>query len=103
MRLIVGGQGKGQDFSDLADAVESVCASVHLIGEASEVINEALAETTVPVHLDGDLRTAVSSLAALAKAGDVVLLAPACASFDQFEDFEARGAAFCALVKEFAL
>ena len=103
VRLIVGGQGKGQDFSDLADAVESACASVHLIGEASEVINEALAETTVPVHLDGDLRTAVSSLAALAKAGDVVLLAPACASFDQFEDFEARGAAFCALVKEFAL
>ena len=89
VHLILGGQGKGQDFSPLRGAARHT----YLIGEdAGRLGREVGGEQC------GDLRTAVARARAAARAGDVVLLSPACASWDQFEDFEARGRAFKALV-----
>jgi UDP-N-acetylmuramoylalanine--D-glutamate ligase len=99
VHLILGGRTKAQDFAPLAPFVENHCASVHLIGEGAEEIAAALAGTGVPLHQDGDMEHAVHAARAVAKPGEVVLLSPACASFDQYPDFEARGEHFRALVE----
>ncbi len=98
VHLILGGQGKGQDFAPLGPAVQARCRAVYLIGEDGPPIARALAGAGVPLHECGDLERAVVAAGAAAQAGEVVLLSPACASFDQFVDFEARGARFVALV-----
>ncbi len=99
VHLILGGQGKGQDFSALSGPVERCCRGVYLIGEDAPSIVAALAGAkNVPVHECGDLERALAAAAAAARPGDVVLLSPACASFDQFADFEARGERFRELV-----
>ena len=102
VRLILGGQGKGQDFSALAERVATTCASVHLIGEATDALADALKATGVGMSFDLTLGAAVKSCSAEARAGESVLLSPACASFDQFADFEDRGDQFRRLVEEFA-
>ncbi len=71
----------------------------YLIGEAAPAFAAALDPEHVPYDLSGDLETAVLRASAAASSGEVVLLSPACASFDQFRDFEARGDAFRALVE----
>jgi UDP-N-acetylmuramoylalanine--D-glutamate ligase len=98
IHLILGGQGKGQDFSELRSAVDRSCEASYLIGEDAPLIAEALAGLDVAVADCGDLERAVSAARLAAKPGEVVLLSPACASFDQFADFEARGERFRALV-----
>jgi UDP-N-acetylmuramoylalanine--D-glutamate ligase len=98
VHLILGGRGKDQDFTPLRAAVARRCVGVHLIGEDAEAIGDALADVHVPLHRDGDLAAAVQGARAAAEPGDVVLLSPACASWDQFRDFEARGDAFRELV-----
>jgi UDP-N-acetylmuramoylalanine--D-glutamate ligase len=99
IHLILGGCTKAQDFAPLAPPVAGHCASVHLIGEGAGEIAAALASTGVPLHEDGDLERAVGAARAAARPGEVVLLSPACASFDQYPDFEARGEHFRALVE----
>jgi UDP-N-acetylmuramoylalanine--D-glutamate ligase len=99
IHLILGGQGKGQDFSPLRAPVERACAAVYLIGEDAPAIARALEGVAPPVRESGELERAVSACARAAKAGEVVLLSPACASFDQFADFEARGERFRGLVE----
>ena len=96
VHLILGGRGKDQDFAPLRPLVAERCASVHLVGEDAERIGLALGGE---VALDGDLERAVDHARRLARPGEVVLLSPACASFDQFRDFEERGDAFRALVR----
>ena len=98
VRLIAGGLAKGQDFGPLAAPVRERCASVHLIGRDAGLLRDALAATGVELDDAGDLGRAVAAARAAARPGDVVLLSPACASFDQFADFEARGRRFKALV-----
>ncbi|MEA2147230.1 MAG: UDP-N-acetylmuramoylalanine--D-glutamate ligase [Solirubrobacteraceae bacterium] len=98
VHLIAGGRGKRQDFSPLAPLVAERCAAVYLIGEAADELAVALAGTGVAVHELGDLDRAVSAAAAAARPGETVLLSPACASYDQYTDFEARGDHFQALV-----
>jgi UDP-N-acetylmuramoylalanine--D-glutamate ligase len=93
VHLILGGRGKGQDFAPLRGPVAAACASVHLIGEDAEPIREA-----VGGDVDGDLERAVEHARRLARPGEVVLLSPACASFDQYPDFEARGEHFRRIV-----
>jgi UDP-N-acetylmuramoylalanine--D-glutamate ligase len=99
VHLIAGGRGKQQDFSPLAALVSERCAAVYLIGEAAPDLARVLAPTGVAVHSVDDLERAVSAAAAAARAGETVLLSPACASYDQYRDFEARGDHFRALVK----
>ena len=96
VHLILGGRGKGQDFSPLRAAAAG-CRSVHLIGEDAERIRDALGPGP-PADLDGDLEAAVAHARSLARPGEVVLLSPAAASFDQYADFEARGDHFRRIV-----
>jgi UDP-N-acetylmuramoylalanine--D-glutamate ligase len=98
VHLILGGQGKGQDFATLRDEVGERCAAVYLIGEDAPAIARALEGIEVSLHDCGELERAVAAASAAARVGEVVLLSPACASFDQFSDFEARGERFVALV-----
>ena len=99
VHLIAGGRGKHQDFSPLAPLVAERCRAVYLIGEAAGELADALAETGVPLRQAGDLERAVALADAAARAGEIVLLSPACASYDQYPDFEARGDHFRALVE----
>jgi UDP-N-acetylmuramoylalanine--D-glutamate ligase len=99
VHLIAGGRGKAQDFRPLAPPVTERCRAVYLIGEAAREIEAALAGTGVPVAGCGDLPHAVAAARAAARPGDTVLLSPACASYDQYPDFEARGDHFRALVE----
>jgi UDP-N-acetylmuramoylalanine--D-glutamate ligase len=93
VHLILGGQGKGQDFGPLGAPVARHCAGVYLIGEDAEPIGAAVGGERCET-----LERAVDAAAAAARPGEVVLLSPACASFDQFEDYEARGRAFKEMV-----
>jgi UDP-N-acetylmuramoylalanine--D-glutamate ligase len=99
IHLIAGGRGKRQDFSPLAGPVSERCRAVYLIGEAAQEMAEALAPAGVPLHQAGDLEHAVALAGAAARPGEIVLLSPACASYDQYTDFEARGDHFRALVE----
>jgi len=99
VHLIAGGVGKQQDFSPLAPLVAERCRAVYLIGEAAGDLSRALEPAGVPLHDAGDLEHAVALARAAAAPGEVVLLSPACASFDQYPDFEARGEHFRALVE----
>jgi UDP-N-acetylmuramoylalanine--D-glutamate ligase len=99
IHLIAGGRGKGQDFSPLAPVVAERCRAVYLIGEGADVLQDALAPAGVPLRQEGELAAAVTAAAAAAGAGDTVLLSPACASYDQYPDFEARGVHFRRLVE----
>ncbi|HEV2944116.1 MAG TPA: UDP-N-acetylmuramoyl-L-alanine--D-glutamate ligase [Solirubrobacteraceae bacterium] len=99
VHLILGGRGKGQDFSALRAPVERRCEAVYLIGEDAPLIAAALASVSIPVHECGELELAIARAREAARDGDVVLLSPACASFDQFADFEARGERFRELVQ----
>ena len=100
VHLIAGGRGKNQDFSALAEPVAERCDAVYLIGEATAELESVLAGTGVVVHRSGVLERAVAAAASAASAGDTVLLSPACASYDQYPNFEARGDHFRALVRE---
>jgi UDP-N-acetylmuramoylalanine--D-glutamate ligase len=100
VHLIAGGDGKGQDFSPLAPLVAERCRAVYLIGEAAGQIGAALIDAGVPLRAAGDLEHAVDWARVTARDGDTVLLSPACASYDQYTNFEARGDHFRALVME---
>jgi UDP-N-acetylmuramoylalanine--D-glutamate ligase len=93
VRLILGGRGKGQDFTRLRAPVAAHAAACYLIGEDAPIIAAAL-EGAVAVHDCGDLERAVAAATAAARPGEVVLLSPACASYDQYASFEERGAHF---------
>jgi UDP-N-acetylmuramoylalanine--D-glutamate ligase len=95
VHVILGGSLKGGGFEGLREAVASRCVAAYLIGEAADRLEHDLAGT-VPLRRSGDLATAVRD--ARAQPGEVVLLSPACASFDQFRDYEERGDRFRALV-----
>ena len=98
--VIFGGRGKGESFAPLADAARGRVRRAFLIGEAAPELAAAFGD--VPHEVAGDLATAVSHAAAAARSGDVVLLSPACASYDQFRDFEQRGDEFKRLVNALA-
>ncbi len=100
VHLIAGGRGKQQDFSPLAALVAERCQAVYLIGDAAGDLADALAGTGVRLEHPGDLERAVASARASARDQEVVLLSPACASFDQYNDFEARGEHFRTLVEQ---
>jgi UDP-N-acetylmuramoylalanine--D-glutamate ligase len=96
LHVILGGLGKNESYAELAADLRAKRARVYLIGAVAEELAAAL---DVPFERSGDLPTAVRAAAAAANPGEVVLLSPACASYDQFEDFEARGDEFRRLVE----
>jgi UDP-N-acetylmuramoylalanine--D-glutamate ligase len=102
IRLILGGSLKGEDFEPFARELPGNVASIYLVGEASGQLAAALDAAGRSYSLDGDLAHALEHAAADAESGDVVLLSPAAASFDQFDDFEQRGDTFRRLVQELA-
>jgi UDP-N-acetylmuramoylalanine--D-glutamate ligase len=93
VHLIAGGRLKGGGFAGLREAVASRCRACYLIGEAAEQL-EADLQATVPLHRCGTLERALEAAAQAARPGDTVLLSPACASYDQFKNFEERGNRF---------
>ena len=97
--VILGGEGKGQDFAPLAPAVKAQAKHVLLIGRDAAPIRRALAKSGVALESMPSLESAVKRAAQLARPGDAVLLSPACASFDMFRDYRHRGEAFAAAVK----
>ena len=96
--VILGGDGKGQDFSPLKEVVARFARAVVLIGRDGPTIGAAIEGCGVPVATAQDLDDAVGRSAALAQAGDAVLLSPACASFDMFRNYEHRAQVFVAAV-----
>jgi UDP-N-acetylmuramoylalanine--D-glutamate ligase len=100
VHLILGGRNKGADFRDLAPAVARKARRVYLVGEAAGELEAALAGAgSVPLSRSGTLERAVAEAAERAAPGEAVLLSPACASFDQFRDFNERGDVFQRLVR----
>ena len=99
VRLIAGGRPKQESFAPLAKTVRERSVAVYLIGEAAARMAAELSETGVEIVQAGTLEQALETARAEAKPGEVVLLSPACASFDAFKDFEARGDRFRELVE----
>ena len=102
LRLILGGSLKGEDFSAFARELPQNVASIYLIGAAADDLARALDAAERAYSRDGDLPSALAHARADARPGDIVLLSPATASFDQFENFEHRGDTFRQLVLELA-
>ncbi|OUM02385.1 UDP-N-acetylmuramoyl-L-alanine--D-glutamate ligase [Variovorax sp. JS1663] len=100
--LILGGEGKGQDFSPLAAPVRQYARAVVLIGRDAPLIEAALAGTGTSLSHAGSMEGAVRAAAGRAHPGDAVLLSPACASFDMFKDYAHRAAVFCQAVQDWA-
>jgi UDP-N-acetylmuramoylalanine--D-glutamate ligase len=100
LHVILGGSRKGESFDELAREVHG---RAYLIGETAGELAEALERAGVPFEECGDLATAVAAAAGAARAGEIVLLSPACASYDQFRDFEQRGEEFRRLVQNLSV
>ena len=101
--LIAGGEGKGQDFSPMADPVERYTKAVLLIGKAAPEIRSAIQLVGVELHDFSTLEEAVLAASTMAKDGDIVLLSPACASFDMFRNYAHRAQVFVDAVREIAI
>lgn len=100
--LIAGGDGKGQDFSPLREALATHARAVVLIGRDAPLIEQAIQGAVPIVHAGRSLEQAVSECARLAQPGDCVLLSPACASFDMFDNYVHRAEVFVAAVRRLA-
>ena len=99
---ILGGDGKGQDFSPLLAPISQHARAVVLIGRDAPLLRETLQDSGVSLQEAGDLSQAVQVCAQLAQPGDAVLLSPACASLDMFRNYEHRAEVFRAAVGELA-
>jgi UDP-N-acetylmuramoylalanine--D-glutamate ligase len=100
--VILGGDGKGQDFSPLRAAVAANARAVLLIGRDAPLIDAAIAGSGVDSHPVASLQEAVEQAHRLAQPGDAVLLSPACASFDMFRNYAHRAEVFIEAVKKLA-
>ena len=100
--VILGGEGKGQDFLPLADPVSRFVRAVVLIGRDAPLIRAALQDTAVALHDATDMSCAVGLAAQLAQSGDAVLMSPACASFDMYDHYEHRAEVFVQAVSGLA-
>jgi UDP-N-acetylmuramoylalanine--D-glutamate ligase len=102
VNLILGGRAKGEDFAPFARALPAHVRAVYLVGEAADELAAALTAAGRPYERVGTIAGAVDAAARHARPGDVVLLSPACASYDQYENFEQRGDDFRRLVEALA-
>jgi UDP-N-acetylmuramoylalanine--D-glutamate ligase len=99
--VIAGGDGKGQDFSELREAFRGKVRRVVLIGRDAPALEATLAHI-VPTERARDMRDAVRAAQAASRPGDTVLLSPACASLDMYRDYTHRGDEFVAAVRSLA-
>jgi UDP-N-acetylmuramoylalanine--D-glutamate ligase len=97
--VLMGGRDKGNDYNRLMDLVRTHVKAIIAIGESAAKVRQAFA-AVVPVDEASTMNDAVRSAAARAVPGDIVLLSPACASFDWFTDYEHRGRVFKELVRQ---
>lgn len=97
--VILGGEGKGQDFTELTPALRAINSKIILIGRDAPIIAEAIGNTATLIFADS-MQDAVNKAFTAANPGDAVLLSPACASFDMFKNYEDRGEKFCRAVQE---
>ncbi len=97
--LIAGGEAKGADFSPLLPVLKGVVSAIVVIGNAAKTLGDLCSEVLDVVRA-GSLEEAVTKASAIAKQGDVVLLSPACASFDMFSNYQHRGEVFMAAVQQ---
>ena len=102
MVLIAGGDGKGQNFAPLAEPVSRRVRSVVLIGRDAELIGHAIGGAGVALLRAASMEEAVAQARAQAQPGDLVLLSPACASFDMFRNYQHRGEVFAGCVRKMA-
>jgi len=100
--VILGGEGKGQDFGPLAEPVRRYVRTVLLIGRDAPQIRAALEATGVPLLDANSMMDAVAQASTQAHAGDAVLMSPACASFDMFDNYEHRAQVFVQAVTDLA-
>lgn len=100
--LIAGGQGKGQDFSQLKDALQKRVKAVILIGEDASLLADVVPDS-ITTDFAQDMTAAVDMAASHSVPGDAILLSPACASFDMFNNYEQRGETYMAAVRELCL
>jgi UDP-N-acetylmuramoylalanine--D-glutamate ligase len=100
--LIAGGEGKGQDFSPLSQALARHAKAIILMGRDAPAIRSAIESSGITIQDAGTLEQAVESAAEMAESGDLVLLSPACASFDMFKDYAHRAQVFIDAVNELA-
>ena len=100
--LIVGGEGKGQDFAPLAEPISRYARAVILIGRDAGLLRLAIEESGVELVDADSMESAVAAAQAHATAGDAVLMSPACASFDMFDNYEHRARVFCDAVHALA-
>jgi UDP-N-acetylmuramoylalanine--D-glutamate ligase len=98
VHVILGGRAKGGGFEGLLEPLRRRCRAAYLIGETARQLHEELTPAGVPLHDCGDLERAVRAARAAAREGDVVLLSPACPSYDQYRSYEERGDHFKAIV-----
>ena len=96
--LMLGGRDKGNDYSKIADLVQKNVRAIVAMGESADRVQQAFSGLK-PVRRATSIDEAVLTAQSMAQAGDVVLLSPACASFDWFENYEQRGKVFKELVK----
>jgi UDP-N-acetylmuramoylalanine--D-glutamate ligase len=100
LHLILGGRPKGESWGELAkDVAAADVVTAYLIGEAAEPLSVDLGYESVPFLIAVTLERALTEAASVARPGELVLLSPACASYDQFRDYEHRGEEFRRLVQ----
>ena len=97
--VLLGGDDKGTDLADLVSNAEQHCKAVVCFGAAGPRFYQAFEQSSLPIYLESTLESALDCALRAAQAGDVVLLSPACASFDEFNSFEHRGDVFKELVR----
>ncbi len=100
IHLILGGRHKGAPYTPLIPFIKQKVKSLLLIGEATDIIFEQLKDIKVPIFKCGTLENAIKKAKEIAQKGDIVLLSPACSSFDQFKNFEHRGKEFKKIVNK---
>jgi UDP-N-acetylmuramoylalanine--D-glutamate ligase len=101
--VILGGDGKGQDFSPLGDPLKQYARAVVLIGRDARVLQEALSSYDIPMHHADNMQQAVEWATHHAHTGDAVLLSPACASLDMYTNYVARAHDFVQAVQQLAV
>ena len=100
--VILGGESKGQSFTPLLKPLSKYARAVVLIGKDKHIIFNEIRNLNISIKITDSMPTAVSTAFSEARTGDIVLLSPACASFDMFDNYEHRGDIFCAEVKRMA-